>query len=100
MSMHTRDQARGLWCPMVRAARLEQVGPAPDSQNPPLAVVGGCNTDAMGRTRAPASCRCIADECAMWRWGEWVEARENLIAALRVPVKGYCGLAGRPEVTA
>ena len=31
-------------------------------------IVAGCNTDALGRNRIPASCRCVADQCAMWRW--------------------------------
>lgn len=96
--MHTPDQARELWCPMVRIARHEVT-----EQDRPVAggirhlteqhhIVGGCNTDALGRMRVPASCGCIADKCAMWRWA---------------PVKdepswrtvGYCGIAGRPEVT-
>lgn len=73
--MHTREQAAGLWCPMVRGSRHEVT-----SQTTPIGggnwhvhieqhhVVGGCNTDALGGTRVPASCRCVADQCAMWRW--------------------------------
>lgn len=67
--MNTADQARELWCPMVRIARREVVEPEPDVKET-VVVVGGCNTDALGRMRVPASCRCIASQCAMWRWGE------------------------------
>lgn len=75
--MHTVEQAKELWCPMVRIARREEwneasgtVGKKPDHEIHTQAIVGGCNTDALGGTRTPASCRCIADKCAMWRWGE------------------------------
>lgn len=67
--MHTREQAAGLWCPMVRIARIESTVDLGDKHAGPVEyVVGGCNTDALGRNRVPASCRCIADQCAMWRW--------------------------------
>lgn len=82
--MHTADQARELWCPMVRIARHEfyerdESGHGHITSH--QVIVGGCNTDALGvgngeprrmsRDHKPlASCRCIADKCAMWRWGE------------------------------
>ena len=58
------DEAREKWCPMVRAARRETV----TDQGADLVVAAGCNTDALGRNRVPASCRCIGSQCAMWRW--------------------------------
>lgn len=141
---HTETQARELWCPMVRTARREivTVDLSAGTSDEPV-VVGGCNTDALGRVRVPASCRCVASECAMWRWGhraspqfikavdqdaatdEQARASQAQSAAIQPPAdwgfigpadddvvgwlepegdirardKGYCGLAGRPEVT-
>ena len=117
--IHTETKARELWCPMVRIARRELIQPhAPDTAYNNT-VVAGCNTDALGRTRVPASCRCIASECAMWRWVPSDEThQERRIVPVEVgntrgirkmevtvnvpnaPTHGYCGLAGRPEVSA
>lgn len=36
-----------------------------------------------------AASYCLADKCAMWRWGGHVGKE-----------RGYCGLSGRPEVAA
>lgn len=104
--MHTADQARELWCPMVRIARHEfyerdESGHGHITSH--QVIVGGCNTDALGvgngeprrmsRDHKPlASCRCIADKCAMWRW----DTRST--GPFDDPV-GYCGLAGSPELT-
>ncbi len=58
---------------MVRIARHETIehrtGYQEDSRDEAI-IVAGCNTDALGKLRVPASCRCVADKCAMWRWGE------------------------------
>lgn len=64
--MHTPEKARQLWCPMTRVARVEPIQQS--DQVGVDAVVGGCNTDRLGGVRVPASCRCIADQCSMWRW--------------------------------
>lgn len=94
---HTAEQARELWCPMVRIARREVITPAEIkhtgvgeffAETPEtLAIVGGCNTDALGGLRVPKSCRCIANQCAMWRW------RPNHGEHMADKRKGYCGLA-------
>lgn len=96
---------------MVRIARREHSHPADDEGN--TAIASGCNTDALGGVRVPASCRCIADKCAMWRWGAWDEKPVRRIeqghfntsspgdpitcrevtAMEKVPTHGYCGLA-------
>lgn len=81
--MHTPEQARQLWCPMVRVSRREKVVAEEALHAHNTAVVGGCNTDPIAGNPVPASCRCIADQCAMWRWR----------AARQV---GYCGLAVNP----
>lgn len=90
--MHTPEEAKNLWCPMVRAARRERERP----ENPRSSlgqgetyIVGGCNTDALGGDRVPASCRCIANKCAMWRWE--VDYPDGV---LKRKETGYCGLAG------
>lgn len=103
--MHTPQEAKKLWCPMVRIARREQVEPRSDwiaetSSN--IEIVAGCNTDALGGLRIPKSCRCVADLCAMWRWhpttrmmpstGELVMNGVGGIVD-PIPAKGYCGLA-------
>lgn len=100
--MLTRDEAGQTWCPMVRIARLEDVMPGDASEG--MAVVAGCNTDALGGMRVPASCRCIADKCAMWRWepvyGPALEPLHPICpprSGPRLePTHGYCGLAGKP----
>lgn len=90
--MHTTQQARTLWCPMVRIARRETTVPNPNPSHPgDEVVIAGCNTDALGGLRVPKSCRCIADQCAMWRWGE-IGLDEN---DKQVPTRGFCGLAGK-----
>lgn len=108
--MHTPEQAKELWCPMVRIARREDTHPDEGG----AVVVAGCNTDALCGMRVPASCRCIGNKCAMWRWAPAEETRTKMRTAPN-PTKpgetieyqvqeqlksdyGYCGLAGRPEV--
>jgi hypothetical protein len=66
--MHTEKQARELWCPVARVA----VG------NYSVAV----NRDE--GDEIIAGCRCIASECAMWRW--------SLPRRRRGDDEGYCGL--------
>lgn len=108
--MHTPEQARALWCPMVRIARREVItieSPAiggMQSVHEEHHIAAGCNTDALGGCRIPASCRCIAEQCAMWRWehttasvptttegasGQQVRTFEQKT----VRTHGYCGLA-------
>lgn len=92
MSLRTEKEASELWCPMVRIARHEVTEQRETVTNDMVRVistdhvVGGCNTDALGRNRVPASCRCIASQCAMWRWSE-IDCGDDR--------RGYCGLAGQ-----
>lgn len=93
--MMTVEQAGEVWCPMVRIARDESVTVRTaistnlDSVKEERFIVGGCNTDALGGLRVPASCRCIADKCAMWRWADGDITYPRHL--------GFCGIAGRPE---
>ncbi len=120
--MHTPDQARELWCPMVRIARHEVTEQrTPDGYGDAFVkhqdhIVGGVNHDAlsgnnkrMAADHQPlASCRCIADKCGMWRWAgmtdlDKMELADGTVSSaelLRRPLKGYCGLAGRPGAAA
>lgn len=115
----TENEAGEKWCPHVRIARREII----DNETPAYAdgnttIVAGCNTDALGRLRVPASCRCIASGCAMWRWGAATTTHiEKRTVALKggpgsterryatidepvadAPTQGYCSLAGVPSV--
>lgn len=111
--MHTPEQAKALWCPMARIARDESIRIEAQAVGGMVCVqeerhvVGGCNTDALGGVRVPRSCRCIADDCAMWRW----EHTTAMVAVVHdrdggkpfttyeqktVRTHGYCGLAGNP----
>lgn len=124
---------------MVRTASREKIDSSAFMSGSNTALVAGFNTDSLGGKRVPASCRCIAKECAMWRWIDkkperkfcaaprphhratiepprpngvpaswewhpdqnqeyqtagWIEPEHEAMASR----KGYCGLAGRPEV--
>ena len=66
-------------------------------------IVAGCNTDALGRLRVPASCCCVANACAMWRWSPKARFMPSTGQLMMVgagdewiPAKGFCGLAGTP----
>lgn len=99
--MNTPEQARELWCPMVRIARRETIEHRTGYQETyrdEEVAVAGCNTDALGGNRVPASCRCIADQCAMWRWIPRIFDTDVGDPLQLPPTHGYCGLAGRPEV--
>jgi hypothetical protein len=70
--MHTEDEARKLWCPMARMSDADLPAYNRFTEEDTYKVVFN-----------PSNCRCIASECAMWRWlDDWQE-------------NGYCGLAGK-----
>lgn len=72
--MHTPEQAKDLWCPMVR-----------------WTGISGASVNVDGR--------CRAEQCAMWRWEvRNVTARMDSESQYALTGRGYCGLAGRPEV--
>jgi hypothetical protein len=66
---HTEAQAGQLWCPM---SRFE----GNDGSAKRWSIF---NNEV---TTNPPECRCIASQCAMWRWAD--------------DTTGYCGLAGAP----
>jgi hypothetical protein len=86
--MHTEDEARELWCPMVRYER--------ESAEPSF---NRCRGNDGVHNNPPDPCRCIASQCAMWRWHQ-TEAKYRGAGDTFITVKGigYCGLAGKPVV--
>lgn len=108
--MHTPEQAKDLWCPMVRISRREPLFPGSESMFD-VTIVAGCNTDALGGNRVPSSCKCIVDRCAMWRWVPMTESvptttlgasseYARTFGVQTVRTHGYCGLAPLHSVPA
>lgn len=85
--MHTPEEARDLWCPMIRMAVTPKAG-------------GPCAVNDPTNSLAPAAC--IADGCAMWRWERTTASVPTTTEGARtfeqrvVKTHGYCGLAGTP----
>jgi hypothetical protein len=107
--MLTHEQAAATWCPMARITAATKAGDVPSGQT----VFNRVETDGKGGW--PAGSNCVADQCAMWRWGETKrETKEQVIEVriarlngvttekrveqvpVEVPHRGYCGLAGEP----
>jgi hypothetical protein len=99
--MLTEDQARTKWCPMVRVAMPAKIDKSEALTKHNTAIVGGLNTEPLGGNRVPASCRCIASDCAMWVWARpnigttptitYVEGQRETVDG-KEP-RGRCGLA-------
>ena len=77
--MHTEQEARKLWCPMVRYGGENE---ASNRWSEPFERGGHYKPDLN-----PDICRCIASQCAMWRWEEGETGKVT---------RGYCGLGGAP----
>lgn len=63
--MHTAEQAKELWCPMVR-----HEGGNGGSFNRGSLNNNPTNRDSADSKTPIYGCQCIGDQCAMWRWGE------------------------------
>jgi len=85
---HTPEQAKELWCPMVRLAACNGGSVAMGQTVMNLLQDGR-------ETTVPDAARCIADKCAMWRW---LPTTKGFVAHPTFPKHGYCGIAGRTEV--
>lgn len=86
MSLHTEAQARELWCPFARVARvLAETGKGVPT------VVSACNRSTAGN--ATELSRCLANRCMAWR--ERIEPHPDPKLEMTIVV-GYCGLAGAP----
>lgn len=85
----SQTEAREKWCPMVRMVRFESGDPNARLQD--LQVAGGCNTGGRA-ARVPQGCRCIASDCAMWRFQhEPDRSRRKLWYPRPIPGKEYVG---------
>lgn len=96
--MHTEGEAKKLWCPQVTLASV-------------IAFAVDKITDGTADQSAPT--KCIASGCAMWRWHElrevtvgqhphdWPDMKtfHSADTTRRFIRFGYCGLAGRPEIS-
>lgn len=97
-------EAQTRWCPHIRVARNEPLDQTRNIDEPGNSViVAGCNSDALGRTRIPVACRCIASGCMAWRWAGWETTFDTVAPAPRPmdrvgPRLGFCGLAGTPAL--
>jgi len=85
--MHTEDEARKLWCPMARYAWDED-----KRAYNRYGFIG--NDDTAEDVLNPESCRCIASECAVWRWFTDQQYAEGPGGTFALERHGYCGLAG------
>lgn len=88
----TEDQARGKWCPHVRAEGGLESGRLSVSVQPASNSIAPTGDDDDG-CRDPEWASCIASACMSWRWAP---KRMNTGETVADGV-GYCGLAGRPE---
>jgi len=77
------DEARTMWCPMVRCLHLSED------------VISNCSINDIGQKNWDYA-RCIGSECMMWRWLSIDVNDENYE---RDWDKGYCGLGGKPCAT-
>jgi hypothetical protein len=90
----TEQEAYGRWCPMVRVTQIAD-GTFYTNQG------DGAQVGPFLRTM------CIGATCMAWRWEMELERGEphdgTVVAALKIANRvrsnrGYCGLAGKPEV--
>lgn len=122
--MHTPEQARELWCPMARVAQIGAVetnatyNRALTKTHVPVKLADASpNAFELGEEPKPVAAtmlkvelqlsgaaRCVATECAMWRWEHTTASvPTTTLGASGEPARtfetrtvrthGYCGLA-------
>jgi hypothetical protein len=94
----TKDDAMSWWCPMSRSVEVSEhasnrIAPYPDKTDWALCSDAEM-ADDLHNQAFPASCRCIADVCAMWRWWDKHDAEKDPFNNER---RGYCGLGSVPK---
>jgi len=120
--MHTPEEAKTLWCPMARVAQIgaTETGatynralvkshvPVKLADASPDAFELGQQPEPIAATmlkvelQISGAAKCIANECAMWRWGFFIapplDAEPGkLVAGVKHRAdRGFCGLAGTP----
>lgn len=86
--MHPEEQAKRLWCPMVRLGSSIEPG-------------FGINRDWGAEDDPRDGTMCVASKCAMWRWSKQ-QPSGIVYGTSGIPrdarAVGFCGLAGKPEV--
>jgi hypothetical protein len=84
----TEDEAKTKWCPQFQVSIAG--GPAGQMQRDTWRDKSNRPLEGGGK--------CLASACMAWRWQpNWGESPENPAACTELPpIKGYCGLAGRP----
>lgn len=112
----TEDEARQKWCPFSRGVTATASIPAEICNSTSFNRFGIEGEDPQ-TPRLPQVCFCIASGCMQWRWAIWFPAEETdpyrkvryvedwqsaiVFAANEYGkngiVKGFCGLAGKPE---
>ena len=90
--MNTEQQARELWCPMVRFVVAD------DEEAAATFNRGRMDGDPLNNHKHNdgALCNCIASQCAMWRWVQPQAHACDEEPAFGYQTRGYCGLAGQP----
>ena len=87
--MHTEEQARMLWCPLVRISEIviREKLIVEDK------IVPGWHKPTRG---SPCDNSCISSQCSMlWRWDN-DEHGVGKQSGTEKPMRGYCGIGGRP----
>lgn len=91
----TEEQAMRKWCPMARV-----VMPVNQTANRVatslLKMVDDRDRDYF--TEQAENCKCVASDCAMWRWGgmRYLPGTTATDGGMNDEAHGYCGLAGKP----
>lgn len=83
--MDTEEEAKKKWCPMARTCYTD----AREGSSVSNRTIG---PDGNGSTYGA---RCLGSDCMMWRWETEICPEKQEIVNSN---KGYCGLAGKPEV--
>lgn len=93
----TETEAKGKWCPMVRAINWTDVSECISneeddrliraSSNPHNRMLIGTENELRAEDYVPGGYHCIASGCMMWRWTLRSDGE-------RSDEHGYCGLAG------
>ena len=79
----TEEAAKTKWCPMVRF----EIGPNDSNWQ------GNAYTTRGEVLSPPKSVMCLASGCMWW---VWVARRHRETDELLKPIRGYCGLGGKP----
>jgi hypothetical protein len=93
----TEDEATRMWCPFTRVAFMgSHVGNRVSTamlQMTEKSAERGEARDYDYFRQQQADCNCIASRCMAWRWAGYHRRGDNAEAT------GFCGLAGKPELT-